>query len=207
MRATRRRLPAPRLAPGARMGPACQARTVSVTKVSDGGPARPAGLGRRRAVCGRGAGRQSAASGPGARRVSAIWLGTDSDGWQHRNSSFSESSRSATALAGVRGRVRGTAGQFRLRRRGDDRVLAPATRTVAAGLIDQDAGRDRQQPAARALRDPVLGPALRGLEQRLLAGVLAGAELAVAARGPGSVSGEPDASGLTMVYLAGKLLP
>ena len=35
MRATRRRLPAPRLAPGARMGPACQARTVSVTKVSD----------------------------------------------------------------------------------------------------------------------------------------------------------------------------
>jgi len=85
-------------------------------------------------------------------------------------------------LVGVRDRVRGTAEQLRLRRRGEDRVLAAAPRTVAAELVDQDAGRDRQQPGARALRDPVLGPVLRRLEQRLLGGVLAGVELAVAAR-------------------------
>ena len=60
-------------------------------------------------------------------------------------------------------------------------VLARAGGPARCGLVDQPPGGDGDQPAARVVRHAVGGP-LRGRgQQRLLDGVLARVELAVAA--------------------------
>jgi hypothetical protein len=61
-----------------------------------------------------------------------------------------------------------------------DLVLAPSARLLAAQVIGHPAIRDRDQPAARILRDTVLGPPDGGGQQRLLHRILARVELAVA---------------------------
>src|SRR6266542_3876811 len=61
------------------------------------------------------------------------------------------------------------------------RVLAAAASLVAAQLIGQPPGRDRDQPAPRALRYAFLRPLHRGGQQRLLHRVLAEVESSIAA--------------------------
>ena len=65
----------------------------------------------------------------------------------------------------------------RLRRVG---VLALPARVLAARLVGHAPRRDGDQPGARALGEPVRGPLRRGRQERLLDGVLAGVEPAVA---------------------------
>ena len=112
---------------------------------------------------------------PTARSVSAIWLGEDRSGWQQPNSKASESSRSAgSASAGGPSSSDGgvaTATSSSRARRDCSR----------AHLVHQAARGDRDQPAARVIREPAGRPLLRGREQGLLTGVLAQVELPVPA--------------------------
>ena len=112
---------------------------------------------------------------PTARSVSATCEAGESAGWQHRNRSVSVSSSSDD-------RVRlGRQGLQRLgREQGRCLRLALAPRRVAADLVGQAAGRDRDQPAPRVVRQALLGPLERGGQERLLDRVLAVVELAVA---------------------------
>ena len=76
------------------------------------------------------------------------------------------------------------AGNVLGRRLGGDRRLALAARVVTAHLVDQPPGRDRHQPAARAVGHPLGRPLHGGGRRRLLHGVLAPLELAVPAHQP-----------------------
>ena len=62
----------------------------------------------------------------------------------------------------------------------EHRVLARATRTIGADLVDQSVCRDGDQPAARVIRNAVGRPLVGRGQQRLLDGVLARVELSVA---------------------------
>ena len=115
-------------------------------------------------------------SPPTARRVSAICEAGDSDGWQHRNSRMSVSSdvrRPAGRPAGAShcsGRIH--------------RATASSRRRRACSLRSRSVSRrdgDRDQPAARVVRDAVARPLRGGREQRLLHRVLGGVEVPVAA--------------------------
>ena len=61
------------------------------------------------------------------------------------------------------------------------RVLTTATRPVAAQQVGQAAGRDADEPAARALRKPAFRPLHRCGQERFLDRVLARVEVPVAA--------------------------
>ena len=74
-----------------------------------------------------------------------------------------------------------TAEQFGLRGGHRDQFLPGPPRRLAAYLVHQTARADRDQPAARVLRDPVGRPLHGRREQRLLAGVLTQVELPVPA--------------------------
>ena len=139
----------------------CLARLIRCAIVASGTP-------KAAAIC-------AVDSPPTARRVSAIWLGADSSGWQQPNSRASESSRSVGFGVG-----RG-AEQFRLRGGHRDQFLPVPPRLLAADLVHQAPRADRDQPAARVLRDPVGWPLQGRREQRLLAGVLAQVKLPVPA--------------------------
>ncbi len=75
---------------------------------------------------------------------------------------------------------RGRGGRV-LRRERRGRVLAAPAGRVAAHRVRQATGRDRDQPAARALGNALGTPLDRGGQQGLLDGVLAGVESPVAA--------------------------
>jgi hypothetical protein len=63
-------------------------------------------------------------------------------------------------------------------------------------------------PLRRCVRSPIQPPRTSGYEDQEEEGRRArGLGPLERYRGPGSVSCDPDASGLTIVYLAGKLLP
>jgi hypothetical protein len=66
------------------------------------------------------------------------------------------------------------------RRQGSGGFLAMPTRLIAAKRVGQAAGGDGDQPAPRVVRDSLVGPLECGGEQRLLHGVLAEVEVAVA---------------------------
>jgi hypothetical protein len=82
-------------------------------------------------------------------------------------------------VAGL-GRVRGGLAGGRLP--SGDGVLAAAAGVVAVPLVDQCPAGDGQQPGPRPVGYPVAGPLLRGGQQRLLDGVLAGVEVPVPAQ-------------------------
>src|SRR5262245_46165030 len=110
---------------------------------------------------------------PTARSVSAIWDGGVSAGWRQRK-------RRVSLVVFDHARA--------VRRKGDEllawresrgHVRATSPGLIASELIGQAPGRDGDQPAARALRDALVGPLDGGGEKRLLHGVLAGVEVAV----------------------------
>ncbi len=93
-----------------------------------------------------------------------------SAGWQHRNSSWSVSSRSrAGSSAG--GAVCGSHRYASL--------FAPAARVVRTPDVDESARRYGDQPGLRAVRQPLVGPREGSREQRLLYRVLGGVEVPV----------------------------
>ena len=106
---------------------------------------------------------------PTARRVSASWRRrATAPGWQHRNSRVSVSSSLRRGSSSGRRRdelVGGTCAAVG--------VLAAAPRLVAAQLVGQPAGRDRDQPAPRVVGHALGRPLDGGGEQRLLHRVLA----------------------------------
>ena len=118
---------------------------------------------------------------PTARSVRAICDAGDSDGWQHRNSRISESSRSGSAPSVAQDRSAAGASHSSGSDPGGDRVLALPTRLLAAQQVGQPAGGDGDQPARAGCRRAVLRPLGRGGEQRLLHSVLRGIEMPVPA--------------------------
>ena len=112
---------------------------------------------------------------PTARSVSAIWLGEDRSGWQQPKSKASESSLSAgsASAGGPSSSDCGVAIAISSSRVRRDCSLR--------NLVRQPTRGDRDQPAARVVRQAAGRPLQRGGQQGLLAGVLAQVELPVPA--------------------------
>ena len=114
-------------------------------------------------------------SPPTARSVSAIWDGAVSAGWQHRQHQHQR-------VVPVHGHVLAGDPEHLGRGRAEhEALLAAAPGPLGPDQVDQTPRGDGGQPPARAVGHAALGPAGCGLQQRLLDGVLAQIQLAVAA--------------------------